>query len=140
MIITLALAIQYDRDSPDMLRLLQEKTKKIIDIWTKARTFPVPLLERLSGLISGVSVQGAYQSHVFAKYQLSFPFGIGETSTQRTEILYFAQTSLGISNHHWVACHSRQHPLVHHRHARRSSTYPRRSLPLRLLMMYRMLY
>lgn len=49
----------------------------------------MPVLERLSGLISGVSVQGAYQSHVFAKYQLSFPFGVVETSTQRTEMLYF---------------------------------------------------
>lgn len=41
--------------------LLQEKSKKILDIWTKSNTFPSPVLTRLRGLVKD-SEKGAYHS------------------------------------------------------------------------------
>ncbi len=51
----------------------QEKTKKILDIWTKSATFPPPVLTRLENVLKGDDAPGAYLclDFMFAKY---FPF------------------------------------------------------------------
>ena len=52
------------------LLLLQEKTKKILDIWVKGNTFPSAILARLTDVVKETA-KGAYHcSDLFAKYLL----------------------------------------------------------------------
>lgn len=45
---------------------MQEKTKKIVDIWVKSNTFPPEVLARLSKFVKEATEQGAYHIHMFS--------------------------------------------------------------------------
>jgi hypothetical protein len=73
--------------------LLQEKTKKILDIWLKSNTFPSAVLTRLHKLVKEADQEkgkGAYHvSRVFAKYssiRVILPFVLHENPNVRYEL------------------------------------------------------
>jgi hypothetical protein len=99
-----------------MLRILtcnQEKTKKILDIWTKGHTFPPAVLSRLSRIVEG-SDKGAYQYFVMlpAKYtsasreaSVSRELNFDENKKTKVIILCPCQSSL------WTRL---RRPFLHH--------------------------
>ncbi|KAF8513432.1 hypothetical protein BU17DRAFT_95419 [Hysterangium stoloniferum] len=65
----------------------KEKTRKILDIWTKNNTFPQSVLTRLADVAKETPHKGAYRdpAFVFAKYlfcyAITLPFSLFDTNT-----------------------------------------------------------
>ena len=55
-----------------LARLLQEKTRKILDIWTKNNTFPSSVLTRLAEVAKDPQQKGAYRNPAFVLLSTSF--------------------------------------------------------------------